>query len=270
MKLRDKVMVITGASSGIGAVLAQECSRRGARVVLAARSVDRLKEIQDQIVHSGGEALAIPTDVTQTAHIQRLVQGTLDRFGRIDILVNNAGYGLWGNFSELPVEEIRRNFETNLFAAVACMQAVVPQFRKQGGGLIVNVESIVGLRAMPLSSCYSATKHALHAFSESLRVELADEKIRVLSVCPGLISTEFNNNRIKVGTKAETGPKFLYMPVEKCVARIVRAMERGRGQVVITGHARFIAMAQRVAPRWMDKVFASNYRRMLRKMEKAQ
>ncbi len=264
---QDKVIVITGASSGIGAELARACARRGARVVPAARSRERIEKLQREITDAGGQALAVTADVTRHGDIQRLADQALEKWGRVDALVNNAGFGLWGSFETLPMEEIRKNFETNLFAAVACCQAFIPHIRKQGGGLIVNVESVVGLRAMPLASCYSATKHALHAFSEAMRVEYAKENIQVLSVCPGLIRTEFHENRVLVGTDEGTGPKWLYMPVERCVAKIIGAMERGSSRLVVTGHAKLIAALQRLSPAFVDWVLASNYLKAVERMK---
>jgi len=197
--LRDKIVLITGASSGIGRALAVACARRGAKVSLAARSEGRLLEVEKLARESGGEAMVVPTDVTNGKDVRLMVEKTLEKWGRIDALVNNAGFGVWGSFDQLPLDVVRKNFETNCFAPVVCSQAVIPHLRKQGGGLIVNVESVVALRSMPLASCYSATKHALHAFSESMRMELAADRIRVLSVCPGLIDSEFHQNRVDVG-----------------------------------------------------------------------
>lgn len=252
----DKVIVITGASSGIGAELARACARRQARVVVSARSRDRLDRLAAEIRDAGGDALAVACDVTKADDRRRLAEETLAKWGRVDALVNNAGFGLWGAFDTLPMEEIRKNFETNVFAAIACCQEFIPHLRKQGGGMIVNVESIVGLRAMPKSSCYSATKHALHAFSEAMRIEYAPERIHVLSVCPGLIETEFHDNRVLVGPHEPTGPKWLYMPANQCAATIVRAMERRRRQVVVTGHAKLIAFCQRLSPKLVDWIFS--------------
>ena len=259
----DKVFVVTGASSGIGAALAQECTRRGAKVVLAARSEERLQALETEILSKGGAALAVKTDVTHPEEVHRLIKKTLERWGQLDVLVNSAGFGIRGPFDQLPIDLIRKNFETNVFAAVTCMQAVIPQFRKQKSGLIVNIESIVGLRAVPTASCYSATKHALHAFSESLRPELAAEGIRVLSICPGLIATDFPKNRILVGKYIETDPVEFYIPVEKCVAEIIKAIERERSQTVITWHAKFLALTQRIVPRLLDRFFAIRYQKML-------
>ncbi len=266
ISFRDKVILITGASSGIGAELARQCARRGSKVILVARSQHLLQNLQEEISGTGGTAFMIPADITRPEDIRRMMQTTLEYGGRLDVLVNNAGFGVWGHFEQLPMELIRKNFELNVFAAVACTQAAIPQFRKQKSGMIVNIESIVALRSMPISSCYCATKHALHAFSESLRVELAAEGIQVISACPGLIHTPFHQKRIQVGIQIETGPKWLYISVEKCVRQIVRAMEHGHRQVVITGHAKWMAFVQRISPQFLDWILVKNYRRALRKL----
>ncbi len=219
--LAGKTAIVTGASSGIGEALVRLLVARGANVTLAARSGDRLESLARELKGT----LAVKTDVTRPGDVERLVQSTVERWGRLDILVNNAGFGVWGAFEKLPLSLIRENFETNVFGAVACAQAAIPHLRKAGGGWIVNIESIVALRAMPMSSSYCATKHALHAFSEALRAELAGDRIRVLSVCPGLIATRFHEHRARVETDLETGPRWLYMPVEKCARKIIRAME---------------------------------------------
>ncbi|MDD2709113.1 MAG: SDR family NAD(P)-dependent oxidoreductase [Verrucomicrobiae bacterium] len=249
---KDKVILITGASSGIGRALALACARRGAKVALAARSAGRLRELERFIGKEGGSALAIPADITRNDDVVRMVDETVKQWGRLDGLINNAGYGVFGKVEQLPPTVMRRNFETNLFAAIACAQAVLPHLRRQGGGIIVNVESIVALRSMPLCACYAATKHALHAFSEAMRVELAAERISVLSVCPGVIDTDFFAHRVNAGNEMFGVPPWVRLSSERCAARIVRAMERGRSQVVITAHARLIALLQRLSPRVLD------------------
>lgn len=258
-------MIITGASSGIGSDLALQAASLGAKVALAARSERAILDLEKTILQAGGHAFALRTDVTQPAEIRRLIDSTLTKWQRLDILINNAGYGIWGTFDQLPMDLIRQNFETNVFAAIDACQAVIPILRRQGGGMIVNIESIVGLRAMPMASCYSATKHALHAFSESIRLELRPDHIHILSVCPGLIQTNFHANRTKIGTTAETGPKWLYMPVDVCVRKILRAMENEQSRLIITGHGKLLTLMQRISPCFVDFIIGSNYRRSLRR-----
>lgn len=190
-KLRDRVILITGASSGIGEATARHLAGEGATVVLAARRRERLQHLAEEIAASGGRALAIPTDITVDADRRHLVEHTLHTHGRIDALINNAGYGQRGPIECVPIEAIRQNFETNLFSLIALTQLVIPILRTQGRGRIVNVSSVAGRIARPFSAVYDATKHALEAISDGLRGELAPFGIHVIVIEPGFIRTEF-------------------------------------------------------------------------------
>jgi short-subunit dehydrogenase len=190
-KLQDQVVIITGASAGIGEASARMLARQGAIIVLAARRKERLDQLKGEIEAAGGRALAIAADITDAAGRERLVSETLAAFGRIDALVNNAGYGQRGPIEMVPVEAIRENFETNLFSLIALTQRVIPIMRRQASGRIVNISSVAGRIARPLSSIYDATKHALEAISDGLRGELAPFGIKVVVIEPGFIVTEF-------------------------------------------------------------------------------
>lgn len=190
-KLDRQVVIVTGASAGIGEATAKWLAREGATVVLAARRKARLDQLKKEIEASGGSALAIEADITSEEDRQRIVLETMSAFGRIDALVNNAGYGQRGPIEIVPIEAIRRNFETNLFSLIALTQLVIPIMRNQGGGKIVNVSSVAGRIARPLSSVYDATKHALEAISDGMRGELAPFGIKVVVIEPGFIITEF-------------------------------------------------------------------------------
>jgi len=185
------VAIVTGASAGIGTAVARKLAEDGFQVVLAARRADRLQRLEQEITARGGKALAIQTDITRAEECQRLVQQTMMAFGRIDVLVNNAGFGYRSPLEYIPLESIRQNFETNLFGAIALTQLVIPIMRTQRKGYIVNVSSVAGRIARPLSSVYDATKHAIEAISDSLRAELAPFGIRVIVIEPGFIETEF-------------------------------------------------------------------------------
>lgn len=190
-KLQDQVAIITGASAGIGEASARMLARQGAIVVLVARRKERLDQLKGEIEAAGGRALAIAADITDAAGRERMVSETLAAFGRIDALVNNAGYGQRGPIEMVPVEAIRENFETNLFSLIALTQLVIPVMRRQASGRIVNISSVAGRIARPLSSIYDATKHALEAISDGLRGELAPFGIKVVVIEPGFIVTEF-------------------------------------------------------------------------------
>ena len=189
--LSGQVVIVTGASSGIGEATARRLVRCGAKVVLAARRLDRLEVLARELDPTGVHVLAVAGDITSDADRRRLVAEALKKFGRIDALVNNAGYGTRGALEMVPVEAVRQNFETNVFSLLALTQLVVPQMRERGSGGIVNIGSVAGRIARPLSSIYDATKHALEAFTDGLRGELQPFGVRVTLIRPGFIKTGF-------------------------------------------------------------------------------
>jgi len=192
MGQRDgRVVIVTGGSAGIGEAAVRRLAREGAIAVMNARRADRVEALKREIESAGGRALAIAGDVTNAGSRARLVEETMRAFGRIDGLVNNAGYGQRGPIELVPVDAIRRNFETNLFSLIALTQLVIPIMREQKTGRIVNISSVAGRIARPLSSVYDATKHALEAVSDGLRGELAPFGIKVVLIEPGFITTEF-------------------------------------------------------------------------------
>jgi short-subunit dehydrogenase len=190
-KLDGQVAIVTGASAGIGEAAARKLAREGATVVLAARRADRLEALKRELESAGGRALAVAGDITDAQDRARLVEETLRAFGRIDALINNAGYGQRGPIELVPLEAIRQNFETNFFSLIGLTQLVIPVMRKQRSGRIVNVSSVAGRVARPLSSVYDSTKHALEAVSDGLRGELEQFGIKVVIIEPGFIITEF-------------------------------------------------------------------------------
>jgi short-subunit dehydrogenase len=195
--LDGKTVVITGASSGIGAALAKTCSRRGARVALAARRRQRLTEVA---ALCESETLAIPCDVTKDDDRRRLVESTLDQWGQIDVLINNAGLGLYAPFDEIEESDLRELMDVNLVAVFRMTQAILPAMRKARFGRIVNIASTGGLIAhAPNVSAYLAAKHAVVGMSRGLRLELEASGISVQVVCPHLTDTEF----FRVGVGAD-------------------------------------------------------------------
>lgn len=189
--LTDKVVIVTGASSGIGESVARRLARAGAWLVINARRKEPLAALASELDPAGTHVLAIAGDITDAAVRQRLVDESVAKFGGIDALVNNAGYGTRGPVELVPVDLIRRNFETNLFSLIALTQLVVPLLRKRGGGRIVNIGSVAGRIARPLSSVYDSTKHALEAITDGLRGELAPSGIQVTLIRPGFIVSGF-------------------------------------------------------------------------------
>jgi short-subunit dehydrogenase len=189
--LSGQVIIITGASSGIGEESVRRLVRGGAKVVVSARRQERLDTLARELDPAGTNVLAVAGDITSDADRRKLVDAALAKFGRIDGLVNNAGYGTRGPVEMVPVDLIRKNYETNIFSLVALTQLVLPGMRARGSGCIVNIGSVAGKIARPLSSIYDSTKHALEALTDGLRGELKPFGVRVTLIRPGFILTEF-------------------------------------------------------------------------------
>ena len=187
----DLVVIITGASSGIGEAIARRLARAGARLVLSARRTERLEKLCAEIDPAQTSTLIVTGDITSEEDRHRLVATTLERFGHIDALVNNAGYGQRGPVERVALDEIRKNFETNVFALIGLTQLVLPHLRAQGHGRIINIGSVAGRIARPMSSVYDSTKHALEAITDGLRGELRPFGVDVILIRPGFIATEF-------------------------------------------------------------------------------
>lgn len=192
MNIQDKVAVITGASAGIGLAIAKELSKRGAKVVLAARSADKLASISAEISGS----LSITTDMTKPDDIKKLVSETAQKFGRIDILINNAGQGLYAPVEKIDLKEYESIMNLNVFSVVRAMQEVIPVMRKQKEGVILNISSMVSKNYYPYLAAYSSTKYALNAISLTARQELEDDGIVVSVFHPRLTKTEFGANAL--------------------------------------------------------------------------
>jgi NAD(P)-dependent dehydrogenase (short-subunit alcohol dehydrogenase family) len=199
MDLGNSVVLVTGASSGIGAATAQAASRAGARVVLAARREDRIRQLAAGL----GDALAVGCDVTDAGQVADAVRATMDKFGRLDVLVNNAGQGLTASIEETGPADFRAILDLNLTGPLITMQAVLPVMRAQGGGAIVNVSSGTVFSVLPLSGAYAASKQGLAMLSATARLELADTGIVVSTFYPFVTGTEFIDS-IKAGREAAT------------------------------------------------------------------
>ncbi len=225
----DKVIVITGASAGIGAELARMAGSRGAKVVLAAR---RQPELEASAARTGPEALAVVTDATRREDMERLRDAALKRFGRIDVWVNNAGRGITRSVMELTDEDLDSMWRDNVKSALYGMQAVLPHFQSRNAGQLVNVSSgLARIPMVPHRSAYSAAKHALNALSACLRTELRGTHpgIMVTVVMPGLVATEFGNNALGGGPDSRALPGA--QSVEDATKVILDVIEKPRPEV---------------------------------------
>jgi len=195
MELAGKIVVVTGASMGIGEAIAKIFSDHGASVVMLSRDAARIDAARARIGHSE-RTLAMACDVRHREDIDRAVGLTLHHFQRIDVWINNAGHGLLDSVAQMEMPACREMFDTNLFGAVAAMQAVIPVMQQQAGGTIINVSSVAGHIPVPFHAAYSATKFALNAIGKAASVELKKEGIHVLTVCPGYVRTGFGENAV--------------------------------------------------------------------------
>src|SRR3984957_20903956 len=186
---RERVVLITGASSGIGRDLALTFAKMGAKVALLARRAEALETLALEIAHAGGEALVLAADVTSRAEVRDAIDRALARFGRIDVLVNSAGIAIPDRVETMPPEDLERMMSVNLMGTLHAMQAVLPSMRAAGAGSIVNIASLAGRRGMPPLGAYCATKFAVVGLTEALRVELFGTGIRLSLVMPGVIDT---------------------------------------------------------------------------------
>jgi short-subunit dehydrogenase len=247
----SRVVAITGASRGLGRALARECVRRGAHVVLAARTTDQLAVVAQECrqINPSAGVLVIPTDVTDEAQRQRLIAAAQDWMGGLDVLINNAGIALNGPFVEQPPDTTARHFEVNLLAAIRLAHLALPGMVAQRGGTIVNMASVLGQMGMPYAAAYSVTKFGLAGFGEAVRRELAGTGVRVLTVFAGFADTDILSaeNRTLLH---QFGVRLL--SPEKVAARTLDAVALGQPELVLGGTEFAAVWAGRIAPRLTD------------------
>ncbi len=250
-RFHNQAVLITGASSGIGAEMARCFAQEGARLALTARRRDRLDALAAELQANGAQAIAIEADVTDRAALDAAVDETARTFGRLDVAVANAGFGVNGMFERLRTEDFRRQFETNVFGLVDTVYAALPYLIESRGRLGL-VSSVLGQFGAPASSIYAASKHAVNGLAESLHYELAEHGISVTCIQPGVIATEFRlrDNEGRLAPDGEDpAPRWLAMPADKAARAMVRAMARRRYEAVITGHGKLLTSLRRHFPR---------------------
>jgi short-subunit dehydrogenase len=260
MRLDGKVAIVTGASEGIGAAVAERLRQRGAMLSLVARSEDRLKNI------GGPDALITAGDLFDPAIREAVVERTVDRFGRIDVLINNAGAGLYAPSHVTPLEEARRLWELNFFVPLDLIQRSVVHMKQQRSGVIVNVGSIAGKMTLPWFTLYSASKYALGSLTDGLRMELRTHGIHTMTVCPGYVRTRFQQNVLR-GTPpplAAPARKWSITP-QKCAADIVHGIERGKRTVVTPSSGWLLIAFERLFPNMVDRQLERVYLQQVRR-----
>jgi len=252
--LKGQVVLITGASSGFGADAARLFAKEGCSVVLAARRMDRLQALAEEIQAAGGEALAVPVDVNQQAEIEVMVKTVLDVYERIDILFNNAGFGRLDWLENLtPDRDIETQLDVNLHGVIQVTRAVLPHMYDRRSGHVINMASVAGLIAAPLYSIYSASKYGVRGFTDALRREAAPLGVRVSGVYPGPAATEFSqhtgDNTAKRTLKL---PRAFSMTAGYVAGRVVALAKRPRRMIILPWYYRLVIGFDTLFPGLVD------------------
>jgi short-subunit dehydrogenase len=249
--LKGMRLLVTGASQGIGKALAELAARRGARVLAAARSVDLLQELAEAVNKEGHTLIVVQADVTKPDDRQKMVAAAEQHFGGLDILINNAGIGATGHFADSKPEVLRAIMETNFFGATETTRAFLPLLRKGNKPAIVNISSILGKRALPARSLYSASKFAMEGWSQAIRAELSKDGIDVLVINPGLTQTNFTKNMLEQKAKYRMD-HMRGMTSEQVATASLRAIEKGKNNLNLTLLGKLLLFFARFFPGLID------------------
>lgn len=256
MTIAGRVVWVTGASSGIGRSLAQKLSRRGADLVLSAPDSDPTDQTRLSCAHPERH-LVLPLDLADMVSLEQAAEAALRRFGHIDILINNAGIGQRCLFADTPLDVVRRIMDVNFFGAVALTKLVLPSMLRSGSGRIVVISSLAGKFGTPFRCAYSASKHALHGFFESLRAEVHSQGIRVTIVCPGFVNTGLRACALTGDGSVNRPPardRAAGMDAGVCAEKIIRAIESDQNEIHIGGRERLAVYLKRFFPGLFDLV----------------
>lgn len=254
--MKDKVVIVTGASSGIGLACAEAFAAQGAKVVLAARSISTLQDIEKQLQAKGSQTLVVATDVSKEEDCQNLINQTIATFGQLDILVNNAGISMRAVFADADLDVLRKLMDINFWGTVYCTKYALPYLLKTQG-TVVGVSSIAGFKGLPGRTGYSASKFAMNGFLESLRIENLKTGLNVLTVCPGFTASNIRNTALgKDGNAQGESPrdeKKMMQPAE--VAHfMIQAITKRKKLIVLTGQGKLAVTLNKFFPQLVDRL----------------
>lgn len=254
---KDKVVIVTGASSGIGRAIAREFARNGSKVVLAARSHDKLLSLDREIREEGFEAFPCVTDVTSEEECRRLIEATVERYGTIHILVNNAGISMRALFEDVQISVLKRLMDVNFWGTVHCTKYALPYIVGNKGS-IVGVSSVAGFHGLPGRTGYSASKFAMHGFLETIRIEYLREKLHVMIIAPGFTTSEIRRNALKAdGSQQGNSPREegKMMSPEHVARWVLKGIRKKKRTKIMTWIGRLTALFQRILPGFVDYAY---------------
>jgi len=252
---KDKVVIITGASSGIGLAAARAFASRGAKVVIAARRQDKLLEIDSELSKIS-DTLAVKTDVSVEADCKNLIEQAIARFGKIDILVNNAGISMRAMFKDLDLSVIKKLMDVNFWGTVYCTKYALPHILKTHGS-IVGVISIAGFKGLPARTGYSASKFAIYGFMDTLRVEHLKDNLHVMIFAPGFTASSIREEAlVSDGSRQGETPRdeSAMMTAEECVKHLIKGIEKRKAQIVLTPIGKLTVILNKFFPRLVDRL----------------
>lgn len=256
LKFKNKVVVITGASSGIGKACAFEFAEQGAKVILAARREKELKKVEDEIKKHGNDAISIKTDVKDIEDCKNLIDITVEKYGKIDVLINNAGISMRANFEDLDISVIKELMDTNFYGAVYCTKFGLPYLIKQKG-TVIGISSISGLTPLPGRTGYAASKHAMDGFLNTLRLENIKNGLHVLIVHPGFTNSNIRKlalNKNGIPQKETPRDEAKMMSSEKVAQIIARATIKREKDLILTGEGKFVVWLHKNFPGITDRI----------------
>lgn len=255
MNFKDKAVVITGASSGIGKALAMEFAGMGAKIVMAARNEERLNEAMSEVKGLGAEVVGLPTDVAKEEDCKNLIDKAVSTFGRIDIMINNAGISMRAIFEDTELDVIRQLMDVNFWGTVYCTKYALPHLLESKGSL-VGISSIAGYKGLPGRTGYSSSKFAMHGFLETLRIENMKKGLHVLIACPGFTASNIRNTALnEKGEVQGESPRDegKMMSAEEVARHIARAIAKRKDRLTLTFQGKLTVFLNKFFPKFMDK-----------------
>lgn len=254
--MKNKLVIVTGASSGIGKACAEKFAQQGANIVLAARSGEKLQEVAEGISAYGVDVLSVVTDVSKEEDCKTLVDEALRKFGRIDVLINNAGISMRAAFADLDVSVLKKVMDVNFWGTVYCTRYAIASILENKGS-VVGVSSIAGYKGLPGRTGYSSSKFAMHGFLEALRIENIKKGLHVLIACPGFTASNIRNTALAAdGSSQGETPRDeqKMMQPEEVAAYIVDAVVKRKDRLTLTFNGKLTVLLNKFFPKWVDKL----------------